>query len=258
MVLSNYRHLLPRFVDGPVNFCAKHNITPNQISILGFTISSLAAVLLAFPNLFLYNYSIIGGNFWWWWFGIPPLIFFIGAYVDVLDGALARKTGQTSKFGGFLDSTLDRISDAVIVLGLLFSGMVWPWNTTLNNILCFVCLISMLMISYTRSRAELEGVVMKGIGFLERPERVFMLLFAYLIEWIIFAVEEFFLGGREIYWFFPAFFVVFTILCIQTFIARVLWAEKWLNGKMPDKVEAMLAKEAEAKAKQNASKINPE
>ena len=87
---------------------------------------------------------------------------------------VARKTGQTSKFGGFLDSTLDRISDSVIVLGLIWSGeMIWPWDFKINCLIGFISMGTMLLISYTRSRAEIEGVIMKGIGFMERAETRF-------------------------------------------------------------------------------------
>jgi phosphatidylglycerophosphate synthase len=242
MVLNNYRHLLPRFINKPVNFCIKHKITPNQISVMGFILSTIAAITYAFPNIFLYNYSVITPNIWWFWACVPPWLFFFSAYVDVLDGSVARKTGQASKFGAFLDSTLDRISDAVVLLGLMFSGIVWPWNNDLNNVLCFICLSTMLMISYTRSRAELEGVVMKGIGFMERAERVFILLGGYILEWGAFAIQEFFFGYAK-YTIFPVFFIIFTLLCLQTLFARVSWASKWLNNKMPEKVEEILEKQ---------------
>ena len=241
MVLNNYRHLLPRFVDGPVNWCVKKNITPNQISVAGFLVSCLAAITYAFPQLFLYKYFIITPQLWWHLAWIPPVLFFLGSYIDVLDGSLARKTNQASKFGAFLDSTLDRISDAVVILGLLYSEMIWPWNDKINNLIAFVCLSTMLLISYTRSRAELEGVVMKGIGFMERAERIFILIGGYLLEWMVFAIEEQFYGGRQTEWVFPVFFLIFTAFCLQTLYARVNWAYMWLNDKMPEKKAEILA-----------------
>src|SRR6056297_2338861 len=110
MVLNKFRYLLPKFINKPVNFCVKHNITPNQISIMGFLLSSAAAVTLSLPEVFFYNYTKISEGFWWWWACVPGWLFFLGAYVDALDGSVARETGLESKFGGFFDSTLDRLS----------------------------------------------------------------------------------------------------------------------------------------------------
>jgi archaetidylinositol phosphate synthase len=235
MVLNKYRYLLPRFLNGPVAFCVRHKITPNQISVFGFFVSCLAAIALAFPRIFIYN-------IWLAW--LIPIVFLFAGYLDVLDGAVARETKQVSKFGGFLDSTLDRISDAVVIIGLIFGGMLWP-NFSLNLIIGFIALSAMFLISYTRSRAELEGVVMKGIGFMERGERVLILLGAYIIEATIYFIE--FIIGLftapipHFIWFYPIFFLIFTIFCIQTFVARVVWAYKWLSNKMPEKVAAILA-----------------
>jgi len=242
MVLNNYRHLLPRFVDGPINFLVKHKVTPNQVSVIGFLISVAAAVTYAFPTVFLYNYVVITSWFWWFWAGIPPILFFISAYFDVLDGGVARKTNQVTKFGGFLDSTLDRISDSITIMGLMYGNMIWPWNNAINNLLAFLAMGVSILISYTRSRAEVDGVVMKGIGFMERAERVFYLLFAYILEWAIFAIQKYwFPTTTPIDWFYPVTFIIFLVLCIQTLWARVSWAEKWLNNKMPEKVAELLA-----------------
>jgi len=180
-----------------------------------------------FPKIFMYN------PFFSW---VPVLLFFLSGYVDVLDGGVARATGTDSKYGGFLDSTLDRLSDAVIIIGFMSGNMIWPWDEKINAIIGFLTLSFIFLISYTRTRAENEGVVMKGIGFMERAERVFIIVGAYLIEaniqfwswWIppqITYLDSTFRG-----WFFPIFFLIFAILCLDTFIARVLHAKRWLTG----------------------------
>ena len=249
MVLNNFRYLLPKFTNGPVKFCIKHKISPNAISIIGFVVSSIAAIGFAFPNLFLYNYSPITSWFYWWWAGIPVFIFFFGGFLDVIDGAVARKTGKSSKFGAFLDSTLDRLSDGIIILGLMYGQLIYPWDENWNYLIGFTSLIIMLLISYTRSRAELEGVIMAGIGLMERGERYFILVFGYIIEWAIFAIiTQYYDDVTYSKWFFPVFFIIYTLLCLQTLGARILWTYKWLNNKMPEKVAKILAKE-EAKAK---------
>ncbi len=240
MVLNNYRHLLPRFINGPTRWCIKRKITPNQISIIGFVVSLLAGITFAFPNIFLYNYSIIVGNLWWWWACVPPWLFFLSGYIDVLDGSVARKTGTASKYGAFLDSTLDRIADSASLLGLMVGGIIWPWNVTVNYFIGFTSLSIMFLISYTRSRAELEGVVMKGIGFMERAERYFIMIFIFVIEWAVFAIEEKYFGGSQTRWVFPALFIIYTLLCAQTLFQRFMWTYKSLNGPqtgaLPDKV----------------------
>jgi len=250
MVLNNYRHLLPRFINGPVNFCVKHKITANAISYMGFFVSLFTAACFALPKIFLYSYSKISTNFWWWWATIPIFFFFLSGYIDVIDGAVARKMKISSNFGAFLDSTLDRLSDAILILGLILGGVLWPGSTNFvsNSIMGFVALIIILMISYTRSRAELEGVVMKGIGFMERAERWFLILFILIAEWITFAVQVQFMDidPLEVFHLLPYLFIVFILLCAQTLWSRINWAYKWLGNKMPEKVAKILArKEAE-------------
>ena len=154
-----------------------------------------------------------------------------------------------------MDSTLDRISDSVIVLGLIWSGeMIWPWDFKINCLIGFISMGTMLLISYTRSRAEIEGVIMKGIGFMERAERVFILLFGYIAQWAIFAIQSYFNLPLNYQWFFPVFFVVYTILCIHTLVERMIWAEKWLNNKMPEKVAALLNEQKPISPPENISK----
>ena len=245
MVLNNFRYLLPKFTKGPVNLCIKYKITPNAISVIGFVVSSIAAIGFAFPNIFLYNYSEITPWFYWWWAGTPIFLFFLGGYIDIIDGSVARKTGKSSKFGAFLDSTLDRLSDAIIILGLMYGQLIFIWDENWNYLIGFISLITMLLISYTRSRAELEGVKMAGIGLMERGERYFILVFGYVIEWTIFAITTQYFDVSYSKWFFPVFFIIYTLLCLQTLLARIRWTYKWLNNKMPEKVAEILAKEAE-------------
>ena len=89
--------------------------------------------------------------------------------------------------GAFLDSNLDRLSDAVFVLGLIYGGLV-------DYLLGYIILFLVIMISYIRSRAESEGVDMKGIGFMERAERILFLLFTIIIELILYFVTFLLLG----------------------------------------------------------------
>lgn len=117
---------------------------------------------------------------------IPPIIFFIfmsyqaywfalattpGFILDVLDGAVARKTGKFTAFGGFFDSTLDRMSDAFVIAGFGAAGLV-PWP------LIAVALVSSILISYARTRAEsaANNSFKLNIGLIERQHRLGILI----------------------------------------------------------------------------------
>lgn len=160
-ILNKYN----KYIDSPVKFLIKHNISPNEISFIGFIISITAAFLIA-----------IGGVYFSMYFAwiIPFLMGLAGAF-DLFDGEVARRTEKESQAGAFLDSNLDRLSDAVFILGLMYGGLV-------SYLLGYIILFLVIMISYTRSRAENEGVNMKGVGFMERAERILFMLFALLLE----------------------------------------------------------------------------
>jgi CDP-diacylglycerol--glycerol-3-phosphate 3-phosphatidyltransferase len=106
----------------------------------------------------------------------------IASIFDMLDGALARATQQSSAFGAFLDSTLDRYSESVTFLGLAFYFSAQTASRT-ETMLILVTVIGSLMVSYTRARAEALQVECKA-GMLQRPERVILLVAGLLIGWL--------------------------------------------------------------------------
>ncbi len=163
------REISSRFIDRPVEFLIKHNFTPNKISYLGFICTLVVSLLIAICGLYF--------SIWLSWI-IPFILGFAGAF-DLFDGEVARRTGNETQSGAFLDSNLDRLSDAIFILGLIYGGL-------LNYLLGYIILFLVIMISYIRSRAESEGVSMKGIGFMERAERILFLLFTIIIELIIY------------------------------------------------------------------------
>ena len=147
-------------------------------------------------------------------------MFWAGAF-DAFDGEVARKTGNISKSGAFLDSNLDRLSDAAIVLGLIIGGY-------FNYVIGFVILFLIIMISYIRARAENEGIDMKGVGFMERAERLIIFWFAFIFEfWIYFLSNLFY--GAPFTLFFPIFTLIFTGLLVLTVIQRLLFSFKSLR-----------------------------
>ncbi|MFB6491003.1 MAG: CDP-alcohol phosphatidyltransferase family protein [Thermoproteus sp. AZ2] len=105
--------------------------------------------------------------------GVPPWVFIavVGA-LDVLDGAVARARGSPTRSGALLDSTLDRAADAVILL-------YFPWR---SPALLTAALAGTFLISYVRARAESLGLSMRGVGFMERGERLIYLFLASIVS----------------------------------------------------------------------------
>ena len=145
-----------RFTDPIVSPLAKIGVTPNMISVFGFAGNVTAGALAA------------GGHFLW--AGVIMLIF---SALDLLDGALARKTGTVTKFGAVFDSVLDRLSEAAVLAGVLFHYTEVGGHTTVI-ILCYAAVVGSIMVSYTRARAEGEGLTLRE-GLFTRAERVILL-----------------------------------------------------------------------------------
>jgi CDP-diacylglycerol--glycerol-3-phosphate 3-phosphatidyltransferase len=160
------------FAERLVRPLAALGLTPNMATFLGFLFSCVTAVVLAMGNL------RIGAL----------MVLFSGAF-DMVDGALARVRNQKTTFGAFFDSTLDRYSEAVVLLGLIVFALNAPTLPQRNWIvaLAYVAGIGSLMVSYTRARAEGLGLDAKS-GLLARPERVILLAAGLLIggqDWLL-------------------------------------------------------------------------
>ena len=211
------REILHKFIDGPVDFLVKHNISPNLLSYIGFIFSLFTALFIAL--------GFVHFPIWFSWV-IPFSIFWSGTF-DVFDGEVARRTKGESQSGAFLDSNLDRLSDVALILGLVYANL-------LSFLLGFIILFLIIMVSYTRSRAENEGVDMKGVGFMERAERLIYLMFIISIEsWIYFLFcifpENQFLILLSTY-FFLIFILIFMILLIVTLVQRFVYTAKELKA----------------------------
>ncbi len=159
--------LLPRrapkqIIDPIVGLIAKTGVTPNHLSLLGFSGNVGAAVLAA------------RGDFLW--AGIVMLVF---SAMDMLDGALARATGRASRFGAVLDAALDRMSEAALLGGLLYYFA--ERGQTEETVLCFAALAGSMLVSYVRAHALSQGLDMQG-GLFTRPERVILLAVALMID----------------------------------------------------------------------------
>ena len=138
-------------------------ISPNVLTFLGLVINIIAAVLFGYANsqnyarMFLYAGLVI-----------------IGAGIfDMVDGRVARATNQVTTFGGFFDSVIDRYSDVALFFGLLVYYA--RANRFFYLVMVAVVMVSSVMVSYTRARAE-SLIGSCKVGFMERPERVVLVI----------------------------------------------------------------------------------
>jgi archaetidylinositol phosphate synthase len=157
LVLSGLSEWLSKPLTSFARNLGNMGLRPNHITLMGFTSSIVAAYGY-------YRYTPQGR-----WF--PLLFLALAGFFDALDGVMARELSMKSKLGGILDSTVDRLGEATLFLGLILSGVV-------NAAWGLLALIFSFMVSYVRARAEGEGLSLKGKGLAERPERLIILLAA--------------------------------------------------------------------------------
>lgn len=145
-------------IDPIATLLIRYDVHPNVITTLGTCCSIAGGVIYGFGHI------STGG-----WFLATTALF------DVLDGRVARRTGRTSVFGAFYDSTLDRIADAAVLGGLAVFYATSPRHANIwMLIIALAGVIGGFIVSYTRARAEALGVNAK-VGFVQRPERVVLL-----------------------------------------------------------------------------------
>jgi CDP-diacylglycerol--glycerol-3-phosphate 3-phosphatidyltransferase len=149
-------------------FLARLGLTPNAVTVLGFLMTAAVAVVLATGRTQLAGVLLIG-----------TLAF------DAVDGTLARLMGTASRFGAFLDSTLDRWAEIVI-----YAALVWVFLESGQDngvLLAVAAMATSLMVSYTRARAEGAGFQCKE-GLLTRLERIVILIAGLIFDQIIWAL----------------------------------------------------------------------
>lgn len=131
-------------------------LTPNSVTIIGFFLSILSSFLYILSQ---FDYQLIP---------VAASVFLLSGFCDALDGALATLYNEKTVFGGFLDSLLDRYSDAFIIFGVIagrFCDLRWG----------LLALIGSILVSYARARAEVEKIKMASIGLAERAERILII-----------------------------------------------------------------------------------
>ncbi len=157
-MLARYKAKLKSALNALAYPLAKVGVNPNALTLSGLALA-LLAVLAARS-------------------GVGPIFVFallaLSSLLDALDGALARITSKVTRFGAFLDSTTDRLSDAMFDVALYEVGLLSPYEL-------LTLLVAEYLISYTRARAEGLGVKMEGVGLMERGERVLLKAVALLL-----------------------------------------------------------------------------
>jgi archaetidylinositol phosphate synthase len=133
------------------------NINPNIITLSGLVLAIISGYLF-------YQQELIWG----------AILILISGLLDLIDGAVARNTNSVTPFGGFLDSTVDRLSDAAIIIGIIAGGYV-------NWFIGVLAVHASITVSYVRARSEVENVPC-AVGIGERAERLAIIVFGAFIS----------------------------------------------------------------------------
>ena len=192
-----------RIINAMVRALASAGVPPNILTTIGVSINGLCGVLFGF------------GQFFW-----AGIVLIIANLFDMLDGNVARQTGNVTRYGSFLDSSLDRLSDMFAFVGIMmFYAGNSPQHSILNVFLAAVGMMMSVMISYTTARSEGLGVK-ANVGFVQRPERVVLLIIGALSTWNWNSQSYFANRMPQVLW-------VIAVLSIWTLVHRMyyIWRE---------------------------------
>ena len=167
--LSEVHKTVAYYLTQPVvRLLVKTPITPNAITWFSFLLILGAAALITTGHVFAAGFVVL-----------------IAGFFDILDGALARSTNRTTRFGAVLDSTLDRLGEATLLLGILF--LYAREQSVAEILLVGVALLGSLLVSYIRARAEALGLECQ-VGLFTRAERVIVLALGLLLNQFAYAL----------------------------------------------------------------------
>ena len=192
-----------RIIDPAVGWMVRRGVHPNLITTLGFFCVVGAGYLYHLDHVRWAGFFVLLGGTW-----------------DMFDGQVARVSGLASKFGSFYDSTLDRISEIVVFLGLLslYNSYGRVFADVWMVYVIFAAMGGSLMVSYTRARAQGLGLDCK-VGLMQRPERVVLLgvgSLAFGLDW----------NGAVL----KGVIVVVAVLTNLTAIQRIVWVYRNAAG----------------------------
>jgi len=165
---------------------------------LGASPSAWTFVGLAFSVLAGLAYTRAG-----YWAQVGGALVLVSGGFDLIDGAVARATGRISKLGSFLDSTLDRVGEVVVFVGILIGALASP-------LVVVLALSASLLVSYTRAKGDSLGVPLSGVGIGERSERILVIAVSSLVGLIGWGL------------------VVVVIVALYTFLERTVRAARRL------------------------------
>jgi len=152
---------------GEAKIAHKLGFTPNHISIVGFILAVASAI----------SYGLTSTQTLWLLL-LATFFLLASGFCDTMDGIVARTYKQTTVFGGFFDSVLDRYADAAVYAGIIIAGLCSPiWG--------LAALSGSVLVSYARARAEAVGLKMESVGFAERAERMLILAVVSIIAFFL-------------------------------------------------------------------------
>jgi archaetidylinositol phosphate synthase len=199
-LLTKIKQKIQKMLTTEAKIANKLGFNPNSISAIGFILALASAIVYALTP----TYSS-------WFLLLATFLLLASGFCDTLDGIVARTFGQTTVFGGFFDSVLDRYADAAVYAAIVIAGLCVPiWG--------LAALTGSVLVSYSRARAEAAGLKMESIGFAERAERMLILAVASIIA----------------FWWLPALnygIIILAIISNFTVIQRTLHVYKELKKK---------------------------
>ncbi len=168
MLADRAREWATWWLQSVARVCLRLGLTPNALTLLGFVVVASIGGLIALGH-----------------FRLAGVLLLLTAWLDAVDGTLARMSGRVSAFGAFLDATLDRYAEVLLYLGLLVYYT--RYFDTYTIYLVYLTIVGSLLISYTRAKAESVGIPLRE-GFLTRFERMAILVLGLLFDRTTFAL----------------------------------------------------------------------
>lgn len=159
-MLDRLRTRLRSFLDSVGSLFARPGLSPTAYTAMGVATSFMAAGAYSATG---FGWEFAGG-----------VLVLVAGWFDIVDGAVAKFTGRVSPRGAFLDSTLDRVAEVAVFLGILLGGYSSPP-------LVLLALSLSLLVSYTRAKGDSLGVTLSGVGVGERSERLLILAVSSLL-----------------------------------------------------------------------------
>src|SRR5438034_10233240 len=151
-MLSRIQFLVEGLFQSSSRLFHRAGLSPNSLTVIGFLLSMFAST---------FYWGGLSGLEW----GATILVLLVGSFLDAVDGAMARKYGSVSRFGGILDSVLDRLGEMALYWGLIAGSLIQPW-------IGIWALSAALMVTYVRARVGVAGMALKGMGIATRPGRL--------------------------------------------------------------------------------------